>query len=156
VEWRESLLKTTVVLFCQSDTVLDLGILSVLNAASGWILIRIVPDDIAPLLKAIENSHPDAVILSQRSYSAQHSLFRNLLTNLPPIRILSVCMESNHVCVNLNQVVRIEKASDLINLIQTIPQLRLTGGKITMEQVQEKRRSRSNLNLKANSKEENL
>jgi hypothetical protein len=156
VGWRESLLKTKVVLVCQSNTVLDLGILSVLSEAHGWMMIQIVPDNIAKLLKAVEMCHPEVVILSNRSYSAQHSLFRNLLTNLPSVRILTVCTESNHVCVNLNQIVRIEKASDLINLIQTILQLRLTGGKMTIEQVQEQRKQLSNLNLKANSKEENL
>jgi hypothetical protein len=149
-------LKSTVVLVCQSDTILDLGILSGLNAARGWILIHLVPDDIAILLKAIKLKQPDVIILSQKSNSARHSQFRSLLASQPTIRTLTVCMESNNVCMNHSQIVQIEKASDLINLIQTHPQPRLTGGKITMEQIQAPRKQLSNLNLKANSKEENL
>jgi hypothetical protein len=151
-------LKSTVVLVCQSDTILDLGILSGLNAARGWILIQLVPDDIAVLLKAIKLKQPDVVILSQRSNSARHSQFRSLLASLPTIRTLIVCMESNHVCINQSQIIQIEKASDLINLLQTTSQMNLPGGKISMEQDQdhEQRKQLSKLNLKANSKEENL
>jgi hypothetical protein len=111
-------LKTTVVLICQGNSVLDLGILSALEAAQGWIKVHTVPDNIAKLLKSIETTHPDVVILSQGLQIARQVLYKDMLETIPPIRILTICAESNHVCINQNQVVQIQKASDIIDLIQ--------------------------------------
>jgi hypothetical protein len=144
------------VLVCQGNTVLDLGILSALNAAHGWILIHTVPDDIALFLKAVEISLPNVVILSQGSYTARHSLFRSLLKRQHPIRILTICTKSNHVCIDQSQIVQIQRASDLINLIQTVPHPRLPGEKINMEHIQEQLKQISILNPKANHEEEDL
>jgi hypothetical protein len=149
-------LKTSVIFVFRSYTVLDLGILSILNAANGRISIQVVPDNISNILKAVEINLPDVIILSQGSYAAQHSLFRNLLSSLHAIRTLTIYTESNHVCINQSQIVKIEKSTDLINLIHNRPQPRLPGEKMTMEQIQEQLKQLTILNLKANSKEENL
>jgi hypothetical protein len=156
VGWRESRLKKTVVVVCQSNTVLDLGILSVLNGAGGSILIHTVPDNVTKLLKVIKTHLPDVVILSQASHTAQHSLLSNLLMSLNSIRIFTICTESNHVCINQSLVVRIYKATDLIYLVQNAPHLSLRGEKMTMEQFQERLKQNSTFNPKADLKEENL
>jgi len=112
-----SLLKTTTVLMCHSNTVLDLGILSVLDAVNGLLLIRIVTEDNAQLLKDVEINHPEVIILSQASKIVRSSIYRSLLAVDPPIRLLTICTESNHVCINQKQIVQIQKAADIIDLI---------------------------------------
>jgi hypothetical protein len=111
-------LKTTIVLVCQGDTVLDLGILSVLQKAEKWMQIHTVPDRISKLLKSVEITQPDVVIISQGSQVACHSRSKDLLEFIPPFRLITVCAESNYVSVNQNQIVQIEEATDIIHLIQ--------------------------------------
>lgn len=153
---REALLKTSVLFVCRCNRILDLGIYSVLNAAHSRFLVQVVPDNIAKFLKAVATNPPDVIVLSQRSNTARHSLFRNLLMTLPPIRILTVCTESNQVSVYQSQIVQVERSNDLLNLIQSESQSQLPGEKLAMDQIQEQLKQLSTLYLKADSKEEYL
>ena len=149
-------MKTSVLFVCRSNKILDLGIYSVLNAAHSRLLIQVIPDNIANFLKAVATNPPDVIVLGQRSNTARHSLFRNLLMSLQPIRILTVCTESNHVSVYQSQIVQVEKSNDLVNLILSGPQPRLTGEKMAMERIQAQLKQLSTLYLKVDSKEEYL
>lgn len=149
-------MKTSVLFVCRCNKILDMGIYSVLNSAHSHFLVQVVPDNITNLLKAVASSPPDVIVLSQRSNTARHSLFRSLLMNLPPIRILTVCTESNYVSVYQSQIVQVEKSNDLLNLIQSAPQPQLPGDKLTMERIQAQLKHLSTLYLKDDSKEEYL
>lgn len=81
------------------------------------ILFHTSSDDVAQLLREIEINHPDVVIMSQDSKIAWHSLYGILHAIVPPVHLLTICTASNHVCINQNQIVRIQKASDIIQLI---------------------------------------
>jgi hypothetical protein len=102
---------------CHSNTVLDLGILSILGAVNGLLLIRVVTEDNAQLLKDVEINHPEVIILSQESKIVRSSIYRSLLAVDPAVRLLTICTESNHVCINQKQIVQIQEAADIINLI---------------------------------------
>lgn len=111
------MLKTKTVLVCHGNTVLDQGILSVLNDSSGLNLAHTVSGNMDQLLKDVEINHPDVIVLCQGAQITRHTLYRNLPITVPPICMLTICLESNHVCINQNQIVRIYKASDIIDLI---------------------------------------
>jgi hypothetical protein len=149
-------LKTSVLFVCRSNKILDMGIYSILNAAHSRLLIQVIPDNITNFLKAVAADPPDVIILSQRSNTARHSLFKNLLTSLHPIRILTVCTESNHVSVYQSQVVQVQKTNDLVNLIQSSDQQPITRGTRAMENIQSQLKQLSTLYLNNDEKEEYL
>ena len=110
-------MKTTIVLVCHGNTVLDLGILSVLRTAQSLIVFQTSSDNLAQLLREVEINHPDVVILSQDSKIAWHSLYGSLHTIVPAVHLLTICSASNHICINQDQIVQIQRASDIIQLI---------------------------------------
>jgi hypothetical protein len=110
-------LKTTTVLISHSNTVLDLGILNILESVHGFILRQAVTDNIDQLLEEVEINHPEVVILIQGSKIPRHDLYRSLLARVPQIRILTIYIDSNQVCIHQKQTVKIQKASDIIGLI---------------------------------------
>jgi DNA-binding NarL/FixJ family response regulator len=107
---REDLLSTSVELF--------------LTSQKGWNVVNISSeDDFEALIQAVEQVHPDVVIIHQGDRPCKSNLPTILLKDHPGLKVITVSLNDNLMEVYSKQNILVKSASDLISVVEATPDL---------------------------------
>jgi hypothetical protein len=116
------------VLLCSSETVLDMGVSSVL-AADGEFQLTIAPaTDIQDFLSTSAELQPDVIIFEHNFLETQNGLLTGLLNSLDHSRVITIDQNLNLLYVYTRQGIQVQNASDLIKAIRLHFQTLFPGG----------------------------
>ena len=126
-ECNSSIMKT-VILWGRED-LLGKAIESLLNTTHQWQVIKILGNhDARVLAREVEKANPEIVFINQGGCVDEFPIPIHLLQDFPDLRIITVNTENNLVEVYNRQKVWINKASDLLSIIDEHPNPSQKGG----------------------------
>lgn len=113
----ESILIKTAVLWGQDD-VLTRAVDNLLTADGGWKVIRLCGEaDEAVLSKVMEQVTPEALIINKGSIASDAALLVNLIQAHPKLMIVTIGLEDNSMEIYNKHTIYLNKASDLLSVI---------------------------------------
>jgi DNA-binding NarL/FixJ family response regulator len=108
------------ILVCHCDTLMGLGVESLLRADPDLVVIRSKSVTEAEIFADLKESQPDILILEENIPSANHVHILRILDRYPELRVITIRETDNRVNIDQKLDVELEQASDLIDVVSSI------------------------------------
>ena len=108
------------ILVCHCDTLMGLGVESLLAADPELVVIRSKSMSEAEIFADLEQIQPDVLILEEYFPNANQTQIQHIHDRYPEVRIITVRETDNKLNIDQKLDVELEQASDLIDVVSSI------------------------------------
>jgi DNA-binding NarL/FixJ family response regulator len=114
--------KSKMIVIWDSEDILSSSIEFLLAGKEDWKVIHISNKaDLDALIRAVETTQQDIVIIQQACQNEPANLPLHLLQDHPTIKVITISLKNNLMDVYSKQKIMVKGTSDLINVIENVP-----------------------------------
>jgi DNA-binding NarL/FixJ family response regulator len=108
------------ILIWGNEDILSSSIELFLDARENWNVVNLSnTDDLEALMRAVEATRPDIVIINQECQANRVNLPLGFLMDYPAIKVITINLENNAMEVYSSQKITVKQTSDLIAAIES-------------------------------------
>ena len=110
---------TKCILACTDELLLGSIVEDLLTQSDGLELTEIIGKSRAELITAIENTHPEVLVLCHKTHDTMPTDYMEILQRFPALLIVTVSTDDNYMHIYGKKKVLMTQSSDLLSVIES-------------------------------------